>query len=546
MLVSETPIKPDYLKEVVGIKIDDGYFRTCARREYSAPIPFIWVRETIQNSVDAGATRINIILDDQTIRLKDNGCGMDANIILDKFFTLGGTFKTGLNPTGGFGEAKKIICFAWSEWFIESCPSRYEKFYVDSSMLQKQPIKYEQGHFQQGTEVGITYQTDLSKLDTNTEVNREGWDREIRNFVLTCTVPCKIFLNGELLPQLDARGVKTEYELATMRVNKSKTEYQVGTCTYGYNLKQGAQIIIRINGITMFRRFMSTQIPALITLDLKGDSISMLNASREGINWRFRDKFDTIIEEILTNPHQIMRREEEAVYIDRYKRTEIEKLKQENSELATIIDMAIHAYKKGQNTSMEDLVYKIESKDSEVAGILKKVLNRYFMSDTGYAFVIHRHRDRKPAIDPYSNKGRRILHCWKLVVDNLMQDRYPDISYCVGFDFDPMVNASCQSGFGKETHILVNPTKVPKYSDPQALGHWLYQKACHEIAHIECENHNESFTIQMGDLLEELSNDLKKWTRLFGRAKLEVSRMSKKQRSRSFSQTTDENLTVKT
>jgi len=87
-----------------------------------------WWREAIQNSVDAGATDVRLvareIADDPDgkwlVSCQDNGSGMTPDILINKFLARYGTTKTGSGATGGFGEAKKLLLFAWTKWRILS------------------------------------------------------------------------------------------------------------------------------------------------------------------------------------------------------------------------------------------------------------------------------------------------------------------------------------------------------------------------------------------------------------------------------------------
>ena len=93
-----------------------------------------WWREAIQNSVDAGATDVRLvareIADDPDgkwlVSCQDNGSGMTPEVIIDKFLARFGTTKTGSGATGGFGEAKKLLLFAWTKWRIFSQIAKIE------------------------------------------------------------------------------------------------------------------------------------------------------------------------------------------------------------------------------------------------------------------------------------------------------------------------------------------------------------------------------------------------------------------------------------
>ena len=109
-----------------------------------------WWREAIQNAVDAGSTTIRLGVrcldrDRQQVDLygymdsrrtaeqaerihfvevscEDDGCGMDQDVLVDKFLAIGASGKGSERSTavGGFGEAKKLLVGLWSEWYLRT------------------------------------------------------------------------------------------------------------------------------------------------------------------------------------------------------------------------------------------------------------------------------------------------------------------------------------------------------------------------------------------------------------------------------------------
>jgi hypothetical protein len=577
---------------VVNIRIGYTFFVKCIN-DYSNPIPWIWAREVIQNAIDAGATEIYFEVSNNTVTVRDNGHGMDGFTIETKFLTLGETQKGNTNtdgelPVGGFGKAKEIVCFTWKYWSIESRPTSRDLFYVDSNMVGIEPMKHEHtkhASVNKGTTISIDY-------TNNKNYDKHDWIREIKFFVKTCTTKCEIFMNAEKLQTLPSRGTKKEYDLCTMTVNKSQKEFEAGTGDFtGYDTSQGCQIFVRIGGITMFRRYMSTQIPALVTLDLKvGDvkniSLEMLNSSRESLQNKYQWKFDRIIEDILTNPRKTLYKRDDLVKIDRYAMTEavsikeehetkikaeieeeenhirqkeedlrkqvceglidfdteiqvfgeIEEQKEELEEKKSqtereVIAVArvINAMANGDKYDIEYAIKEAEKINPNVGKMLRLTLDNVYTSDMGYTFVVHKYNDKKPDIDPKCAKAQTILHAWKTVVDEMMRRADIHIKYVVGFTFDPYTEAEFVPYFMGESQVLINPTKVEQYSDPEDLGFWLFFNAAHEITHNYISNHNEDFAIKMHDLLCQMSKNSSKWRGLFRKAKQESSAKIKKQ-----------------
>lgn len=93
-------------------------------------------RELFQNSIDAGATRIHVDLEetlgtgsfgrpprvDEVTRVtfSDDGCGMDEDVLWNVYFRTGETTKKDGNSTGGYGRARLMTCFSQVRYAIRT------------------------------------------------------------------------------------------------------------------------------------------------------------------------------------------------------------------------------------------------------------------------------------------------------------------------------------------------------------------------------------------------------------------------------------------
>jgi hypothetical protein len=491
------------MSENIQIKIGSDYFRRCAKNEYSQSMPLIWIREALQNSIDAGASRIDINLDYDYISVTDNGNGMDDKIISDKLLVLGGSFKNSSECTGGFGKAKEVLFFAWDFWEIKSSPTSYDSYYVSSDMINREPIKHITGKTNKGTCIKIKYDYD--------DYSKSSWEDFITNFVKTCTVKASIFLNGDKLETLPAKGKKLDYDNFVLRVNKSGTD---------------DVIYIRINGITMFSRYVSAQIPATVTVDLKGCSVDMLSSSRESLKYSYQREIDKIVENILVNPRSVLEKNNK-LYVDKYIKRGLEKLLVEIENTCDVLTgdllkQSITSFIAGQKDAVNECIEDLKHINPELASKLELIINNEYPSELGYSYVVHRHNNKVPSIDPNSKKAKRIIHMWKTILDELTVLKYPGYEFIVGLDFNPSCNASYTKGcdlgnLGTKDHICINPTRVKSLKTAE-MGTYLFFKACHELTHINRDYHNEYFLIDFETLLNELSNDPKKWFTLFQKA----------------------------
>jgi len=100
------------------VNIPKTFFFEEAKKEYYNYQERL-VCEIIQNSYDAGATRIDINIDNLSYEIIDNGKGMTKERMVDALLTMGGSQKEN-DSTGGFGAAKKIVLFAHKNYEIHS------------------------------------------------------------------------------------------------------------------------------------------------------------------------------------------------------------------------------------------------------------------------------------------------------------------------------------------------------------------------------------------------------------------------------------------
>lgn len=97
------PSRKDRMKPV----LTDGYKHP----------PQAWAREAIQNSFDAGASRLEFVCGDNDTLAIDDGLGMSEEVLLNKLMVPGMSEKPSW-AVGGFGEAKKLLTFPWDHFII--------------------------------------------------------------------------------------------------------------------------------------------------------------------------------------------------------------------------------------------------------------------------------------------------------------------------------------------------------------------------------------------------------------------------------------------
>lgn len=98
---------PPSRKERMKPAMSDGYKHP----------PQAWAREAIQNSFDAGASRIEFTCGENDCLAIDDGFGMTEEVLLNKLMVPGMSEKP-YGAVGGFGEAKKLLTFPWDHFII--------------------------------------------------------------------------------------------------------------------------------------------------------------------------------------------------------------------------------------------------------------------------------------------------------------------------------------------------------------------------------------------------------------------------------------------
>ena len=243
--------------------------------------PDFW-RELIQNSVDAGATRINISIVDTgggQIRcsVQDNGCGMTLDVLNDVYFALGATTKGG-DSLGGFGRARIMTCFGHDRYEIETL----------TNMVRGCGADYEVDEI--GHQDGCIVRVWMS------ETTAEDMESQARRFLRQCSFNrhgINITINDAPFDDYLNPGRKMRrLSVADVHVNKS------GTITN--------RVIFRVGGLAMFDRYANC--PKQVVVELDPESArSVLSANRNSFVGEFRREVDRFVDEIAVDDTSALR-----------------------------------------------------------------------------------------------------------------------------------------------------------------------------------------------------------------------------------------------
>src|SRR5258706_4291051 len=221
-----------------------------------------WWREAIQNAVDAGATeidcRVELVPEGVAVSCSDNGRGMDADTIENKFLVGGETTKTGAGgEAGGFGKAKELLILPWIAW---SMHSRDARFYGsgDEGVMEEAPHRA-------GTELRVVMPAD----------NATTSDAAIE-FIGKCTLPSVRFtVNGE------------EYRAALGAGEEIRDFYGKAVLFHDKSATKRWKALVRTKGLYMFAfAWLHSGLEGWLTVELVERSKDLLTANRDG----FRDE----------------------------------------------------------------------------------------------------------------------------------------------------------------------------------------------------------------------------------------------------------------
>ena len=264
------------------ITFDGDYFAHKVKNDY-VDWKFAWGREAGQNSLDAGATDINVmtVVDGEgntKVTWVDNGCGMSRETLVNKFMAVGGSDKPN-GGTGGFGVAKIILAFAHKQYSI-----RTRDFEAIGS-----GARY-------GIKDGLPSINGLILRVTMDGDVKDDLDSRIKKWCKFSSTKANIVLNGDVLETLKLHRPKLTTDWCKV--------YTYKDAGWGYEAR------VRINGQYMFNVY--TSVDTHVIVDLNGTkSTDYFTSNRDSLNSEWRSKLQKLLEEIYENPKAIKEDDEQ-------------------------------------------------------------------------------------------------------------------------------------------------------------------------------------------------------------------------------------------
>jgi hypothetical protein len=504
------------------VQVPHHYFFDMAQKDYSN-WKSAFVREFLQNSLDAGATNIDISIDTEnnSITFEDNGHGMDKDTIVNKLLCLGGSGKR-TNAVGAFGKAKEILYFSWDSYIINT-----KKYKIKG---QGNNYSIEETHSTQGTRSTIF----IGDPDLLVSLS---WS--IPSVVSLFEVDASINLDGNQL----VGNLKREdclFEGDWFKLYKANSDIGIG------------KVYIRINGMWMFDTFIFDDTDNDYILEIDNNSLEILTSNRDGFVDSYEMKFRGIVSAIdkgITKMKAMADKNTiEAVVGDGpiyVKNKELEQFYSQLSNEPEVSDIT----QEESNCSFSDnskIVlaesFKQTFTDFSKQNQLEEIKNQL----SSFASSIHfKTRESKKKIDnithsylldiPYRtsqinsflshSKARIILNMWaqvlkQIIIDNEIESQIPD--FIPGFTFEEETKASFlnKTDDGYERVFFINPFAIGKEIDVHkkiltnraVLVEELKFRACHEITHALGYNyHNDNFVTANASVFTKTIKSMKKY-----------------------------------
>jgi hypothetical protein len=420
------------------ISIPKGYFNQTVKREY-----LFWgralIREFLQNSIDARASVVKLSFDshENSLLVVDDGHGMNEETIKESLLAFGGTNKR-KGAIGGFGKAKELLFFAWEKYAIHSrnwfiCGAGIE------FKLRKTKTRYD------GTRCRIWFHT-KKEFDTAYIAATEFLPRNKLNISIHLDSSPVISLWG------GARKIK-----------------DLKWCNIYSASGPSKDVSVRVNGLEMFKQYLSTAIPKQIIIELTTNHLEVLSANRDSFKLKYSRALQKVLSDLLINPISSTLNIEDAV----------EEIILGKSEIPL------------PSSLIEKSVYNGLKKPRKNVSPIKFNFNYHFIIRTKN-IVEAEDFIRDPVALPLAKLWTSIL--FEIIVANRIQIE----SFYPGFIFDSKICGLC-SGAKEKPSILINPvcSILKGCSNTAQLIDAMKDLAYHELAHIFDRKHDERFVSRM-------------------------------------------------
>ena len=468
-----------------------------------------FARELLQNAIDANPASIDVwveVIDDQVVvKFTDTGTGMDRDVLVDVFFKLGETTKTGAGTIGGYGRARMITCFAQQRYTIHTgdllVEGRGGDYEISQAVYRRTGTRF----------VIHTADTDPDLLA-----------RAFRVLLYTCQMPVPVTVNGQQIgglqtPDRARRVFRDEDDKLWAKVYTPDT-----------SRSYGGQLLLRVSGLTMTSMTLSSTDKDVIVELEPSRAREVLAASRDRLAEPFSAQLDRFVHDLTRNRRRALPKADRPLRVhvsgggfelassktpdeDRADTCEQQPSEPTPAKVEALTPSAPSglreaAFVRQQADGPQRSLFTGETEDRMALGF-----DVFMLSDSSDSRVRALARSWNPASwDASRGRLRRaLLLAWKQAVDisvELLCERLGDyeVAYTVGWTFDSEAEALHRQV--SRGHVLaLNPVNDAgqtafKLTDRGDLRRML-ALALHETVHVAIDGHDEDFSSLLTDLI---------------------------------------------
>jgi len=479
------------------ITIDSGICQLIGEGLYSSPWESIWVRETQQNSGDAGADEIHYNYGEEMVdgnklywlSCQDNGCGMTPDTFIDYFLKVGASYKPDSpDPVGGFGVAKLAI-LAGIHWRVITKHRNGQEFSFDNTMLGEEVkpslvsvIPGESGTFIKVWRDHPFYQPQLEKSLIYSRP-RQG---------------VNIYLTGDRIKHLNTGRQFSEVGFATFSQNKAQSQDHSGVHVR-MKTKEG-------NLVYQFTHPLYT-INRCVFLDVDSSAVPPVRdpgypftASREAFTYKYRRIIDEQVEKMTVDPITMMQPKEPEIILHMLQ--PVEEIRRLREEAAERVERTGEPARSEMHESefSYNITYEDENGEVKNSRVTSQKILYGVTTDIDIPILIYKFSGYRGNGSPEKERRNvKVLKAMRAMLDALGLERIG-----VGFSLTAKAGGFFLRGLQRE-YILVAPGHIPTNSKDN-MFRLLLVFLSHELAHYYSGSyHNQDFAYRQYGLLRDFN-----------------------------------------
>ncbi len=472
------------------VAIPPEHFTKSVKADYSDHKAAIF-REAIQNSVDAGATLIAIVVNDNSVTIEDDGCGMTPDVLVQALLTMSGSFKSS-GSIGGFGQAKSLLLFQHDSYEVHTRSTHVTGSVLDYEMYVDVPERV-------GTRITMNFREDYG-------FTQEDMLARAIAFVTDCDTRATITINGSVYNRNRVTRMVKEMDWCKVYCENSEEERN--------------EVVIRINGVKMFSKWVGA-IKKNIIVEITKPSTEILTSNRDGFVWTVDNQVGALIQEITVDKSSFGRLHNTVTKYEGNARSFISRIMGSMREL--IFAMSRSTSNSAEVVPFTATVNEVEEKvligamtQAEAIATLKVAVENipaikknveniitanieadFFVqiNDTGYEKI-----PAEIAPGTMKKKYETLAKAWKAAINHVTSTSYLRINFCIGFVVDSSCEAKIVADGDGRVKLFINPYQF-KTLHGKELAFKLIQTAAHELTHLRHKYHDENFCANYDDLL---------------------------------------------